>query len=420
MEDNTALDPFRLSAIADEVISINQSIAGSTTRRNHAELLGATRRIQRLLDTTVTELISAARHDDSAPPLESLLSDDGAIPRSQVHAEIDRLRIHRTFPEIADARSAGGVSTANVDVLARATRALTDQETEAMTGHGPALADAAARLGEDSFRKRVTRLRDKIRCDGGTTAAEQVIADAFVRVTPNRERDAYRLAGHLDPIRGASIHAAISREAATLAAEPGIAEGSTPAQLAAQALHDLVLRGDRMDRADAPRANVQIHVLADWDTLDSGPHDDAVAETHHGVAVGPNTIGRLCCDATLRRVAAAPDARVHVSHTRRTPTPAQRAALRALYPCCPISGAGWESIEIHHVVFFEQSQRTVLDELVPISRRWHHLIHDEGWQLTMATDRTLQLSRPDGTPFRTIAPPTPVIHSGRADHELAA
>ncbi len=68
-------------------------------------------------------------------------------------------------------------------------------------------------------------------------------------------------------------------------------------------------------------------------------------------------------------------------------------------------------------VFFRQSKRTVLSELVPISRRWHHLIHDDGWTLEMDPDRTLHLSQPDGTLFKTIAPPTPI---NQKDHDLAA
>ena len=113
-----------------------------------------------------------------------------------------------------------------------------------------------------------------------------------------------------------------------------------------------------------PRPGVQIHVLSDWDTLESGPHDGSIAETFDGAPIGTATLDRLCCDATMRRIATTPDAQVHVARTARSPSAAQRAALRALYPHCPISGAGWESIEIHHVIYYEQSQHTVLSELI--------------------------------------------------------
>ncbi len=271
--------------------------------------------------------------------------------------------------------------------------------------------------GEESFRKRVSRLRDKIRQDGGSTAAQQVEEDSFARITPTAGRDRYRLHGAFDPLRGAGIKAAIAREVAHLADDPELSRGMDGAQLSAQALHDLILRGDSVDRSDVPRASVRVHVLCDRDTLAAGQHEHTIAETLDGLPIGVGALGRLCCEATMRRVETAPDGGVTVSRASRSPSEAQRIALRSLYPVCPISGSGWESIEIHHTVFFGTSKRTVLSELVPISRRWHHLIHDGGWKLAMDPDRTLRLSRPDGTLERVIAPPVPI---NQADHQLAA
>lgn len=380
------------------------------------DLIPTARAIQRLTDALVAELVRCAANCDTSAPLETLLGGDGTVPRHQVRGEIERARILDDYPSIANGWGSGETPTANVDVLARITGPLNDAETEAFKQHEADLADAAARLSEESFRKRATRLRDKIRLDGGTSAATQVVNDSYARVSPNAERNAYRINGLIDPLRGAAINAAIERETKLLADDPALSEGMTPAQLSAQALHDLVLRGDSTDRTSLPRANVRLNVLCDRDTLASGPHDDTIAETHDGLSVGAGAIGRLCCDATIRRIDTAPDGDVHVSKTSRSPSETQRMALRALYPSCPISGAGWESIEVHHVILFSTSKRTVLSELVPISRRWHHLIHDEGWTLEMDHDRTLTLSRPDGTHFRTIAPPTPV----NQQHKLAA
>ena len=380
-------------------------------------LIPAAREVQRLTESLIAELVRSAASNGTSAPLETLLGGNGTVPRNQTRAEIERARVLDDYHAVAERWAAGGTPTANVDVLARITAPLSKTEAEAFREHEADLADAASRLGEESFRKRASRLRDKIRLDGGTTAAKQVADDSFVRLSPTADRNAYRIGGFIDPLRGAAIKAAIEREAKCLADDPALSEGMTPAQLSAQALHDLVLRGDSMDRASIPRANVRLNVLCDRDTLATGPHTDTIAETLEGLSVGAGAISRLCCYSTLRRIDTAPDGNVHVSRTSRAPSEAQRLALRALYPACPISGAGWESIEIHHVVFFSESKRTVLSELVPVSRRWHHLIHDEGWTLEMDADRTLRLSRPDGTPFRTIAPPVPI---NQHDHELAA
>ena len=155
--------------------------------------------------------------------------------------------------------------------------------------------------------------------------------------------------------------------------------------------------------------------------METGPHEATVAETEDGTTLDPATVGRLCCDAGLRRLDVLPDANVHVSQTARTATPAQKSALRAMYDGCPISGAPWSQCEVHHTVFYKDSGRTVLSELVPISRRWHHLVHEGGWTLSMDSERTLTLSRPDGTTEKSI--PSSPAHASRAnskEHALAA
>ncbi len=406
-----------------EVRSVLTPVAGALAsiptgdESDAGALLAATREIQRLLDGVITEIIRLSARCEAPLPAESLLGGSGTVPRSQIHAEIERARVAAAFPALAESHRTGRAHTGNIDVLARITRSMSNDELAAMRLHDQALADAAHRLGEESFRKRVSRLRDKIRTDAGDTAAQQAIEDSFARVTPNKERSSYQLHGNYDPIRGAAIKAAIAREAKFLADHPELCRDMNPAQIAAQAFHDLVLRGDSVDRASVPRPSVRIHVLADRDTLATGAHDNSIAETFDGLPIGPAVLGRLCCEATMRRIDTTPDGQVHVSRTARSPSETQRVALRALYPSCPISGVGWESVEIHHVIFFNESKRTVLSELVPISRRWHHLIHDGGWKLEMEADRTLRVSRPDGTLFQVIAPPVPI---NQADHTLAA
>ena len=59
-------------------------------------------------------------------------------------------------------------------------------------------------------------------------------------------------------------------------------------------------------------------------------------------------------------------------------------------------------------VFWEDDGETEIDNLLPISTTWHHRIHDKGWILKMAADRSLKLWRPDGTLERQIPPPTPI------------
>lgn len=70
-----------------------------------------------------------------------------------------------------------------------------------------------------------------------------------------------------------------------------------------------------------------------------------------------------------------------------------------MYPTCAFPGCdtGFNNCEIHHLLPFELGGNTDLDNLLPLCSRHHHVIHEPGWQLTLADDRTLTVHQPDGT-----------------------
>ena len=381
--------------------------------------LGGVRLLQRRAEAIIACLATQSQRiaANGGPAAEDALTRNNAVPLRQARTELRRATLLQQFPAVAAGFRSGDVSSANIDVLAGVTGRMTTDEIAALIADDDEIARSAARLGDDSFRRKITRKRDQQRKDGGKDAARQALDDSTTSIAAARDNTGYDIHGFLDPIRGASVKAAMEREARLVLQAP-THDGMTREQAMAQALHDLVLRGDATNplelsekgrtRLGATRANVNINVLVDRQTLEHGPHRETTCETESGLPLSPGDMGRLCCDATLRRIDTAPDGSVHVSRKTRTATAEQRAALRVLYPSCPLSGEGWDRIEVHHVIFYEQSQRTVLSELVPISRRWHHLVHDAGWRLDMDSDRTLHLYRPDGTHDRTIQPPTPV------------
>ncbi len=397
----------RLAAACDALVGVARVVAGEARSADRvAASMAKVRLLQRLtagVAASLTQAVVANQRAGVGPVAEEVLGGGGTVGRAEVRAEVDRAATCERFDRIGAALGAGAAHPGNVDVLARTASRMTDAEVTALAEHDGVLAEAAGRLSEESFRKRVQRLRDNIRADHGATAAEQAAAGSFARISPDRDRNGYRVAGWLDPLRGAAVQAALMRECRWLS-QAGDATAALDAdQIMAQALHDLILRGDATDRATgSARANVSVVVVTDRQTLGSGPHGATTAETDDGMALDPSTVGRLCCDATLRRVDGLGDAGVYVSRPTRTATAAQRAGLRAMYPGCAISGVPWSQCEVHHTVPYAESKRTVLPELVPISRRWHHLVHEGGWTLTMDENRTLRLSRPDGTHHRTI------------------
>lgn len=398
-----------------------------------ADLTGDARRLQRLIVAVLIGLgTKAEAHASSGvgPPVDDVLNAGGSVSAATVYRDRLRARMTESFPAIAQAVEAADVFPENLDVLARITGQMTVDEVTAMAEHDEVLADAAGRLGVDSFRKKLQRIRDRHRKDHGRTAQQQAKAQECARVSKTRDNNMHILFGKFDNIHGTGVGTAFQDEYRRLCDELGSGHGLTSDEISAQALHDLIIRG----AATAPTAEnnkpgVTIHVITDGQTLATGPHENSIIETVDGMPLCPEILGQLACDCVIQRVESLPDGKVNVSKTSRTATPAQKAALRALYDCCPISGVAWSQLEVHHVKFVSLGGETELCNLIPISRRWHHLIHDAGWRLDMDADRTLRLYRPSpdghltGELYRTIAPPVPVLYRGdtAADsHALAA
>ena len=89
-----------------------------------------------------------------------------------------------------------------------------------------------------------------------------------------------------------------------------------------------------------------------------------------------------------------------VGRRQRLATADQRRALRAMYASCfvPECPVPFDHCQVHHITPWTAGRgRTDLGQLVPACTQHHHLIHEGGWTLTLDPDRTLTITRPDGT-----------------------
>ncbi|MEO6571862.1 MAG: HNH endonuclease signature motif containing protein, partial [Ilumatobacteraceae bacterium] len=60
--------------------------------------------------------------------------------------------------------------------------------------------------------------------------------------------------------------------------------------------------------------------------------------------------------------------------------------------------------KLHHVVWWRNGGTTDLSNLLPICAQHHTKVHDAGWDLELANDRTLIIRFPDGTIHNTGPP----------------
>ena len=322
----------------------------------------------------------------------------GQVSADQARRETARVGAAHEIPGVADALSSGETTGEHVDVLARAWARLDDEQRNRFDTE--LLLSEAQRLPVETYRRLVKRHTDTAIGDHGLT-------DTLARRQRSEFRHWYdhgsgmgRFTGALDPERYETLCNAIEHHMTTLAGQGGEPVSKDPA-LAATALVDLVTGQSR--RGGLP----SITVIIDEQTLRTGPHDRSVTVTENAHHLPPETVSRLCCDATLRRVVF--DERrvpIDVGRKHRTATDAQWAALKAMHSTC-----AWDRCDTpiawcqaHHILEWEHNGATNLDNLVPLCNQHHHHVHEGRWKIVLAADRTLHIHRPDGTRQAVVRP----------------
>lgn len=144
-------------------------------------------------------------------------------------------------------------------------------------------------------------------------------------------------------------------------------------------------------------------IVTDARTAAEGRHDHTICELADGTPIPVATMQRFLCDAVLRAVFVEPDGSVRKMAEMRTPNRQQRRALAAIYATCahPDCTVPVTECKAHHIVWYSNQGPTLLDNLLPVCERHHHLLHEGGWSVTMTPDRTVTWTKPDGTIWRT-------------------
>jgi len=76
-----------------------------------------------------------------------------------------------------------------------------------------------------------------------------------------------------------------------------------------------------------------------------------------------------------------------------------------LYRSCALCETPFDLCQIHHVDWYTLGGLTDIGNLLPLCSRHHHLVHEAGWILHLAPDRTLTTTQP-GHNISVHPPPT--------------
>jgi hypothetical protein len=210
----------------------------------------------------------------------------------------------------------------------------------------------------------------------------------------------WNLSGKLDPVRGSELEGRLRTTIEALFHDKAPDDApSDPLErqdfLAAEAL--IAITEGKAGGSGVP----DVTVLIDEQTfLDGHRHDHSVIDAGLGrFGLPVETVRRWACIGTVTPVIVGADGvRLFLGRETRLANRAQRRALRVLYRTCALCETPFEHTQAHHVSYYGLQQGlTDIDNLVPLCGKHHHLVHEGGWRLHLASDRTLTVTKPDGT-----------------------
>jgi hypothetical protein len=437
---------------------------GVATPGECSELLGHTRMLRGWLDAfeaKVSSRLSEHHAAGQSAPAADTHTKCGGVSAAEGRRKERRSKTINDAPQFGDALAVGGIGAEHVDALAAGTSRLDDVIKAALLGQDDLL-EAARSQTPEQFGQTVRDRARTLEADHGIERNKQQRRQTFLSHKVNHDTGMHEGRFAFHPELGSRIFSAIDRQvlknikAGTARGEPEFVDRTFDyTQQVAVALGDIVTKAtstaptpanahthnghdghDGSSTSDDPsRATDQDHdasgatpghgcedfeagecrgieaditVIVDYQTAITGEfHDHSVCETSDGAVLPPASVQRLLCNGRVTPVIMDANGNpFNLGRSVRHANRHQRRALRAIYRSCGFPGCdvGFWKCEIHHIVPWELGGATDLANMIPTCSRHHHVIHEGGWQLHLAPDRTLTITQPNGQNYGTATP----------------
>ena len=359
------------------------------------------------LDRFETQI--ASRSNELNVSAADVLTRNAGISAAEAKARDRRSKALEEAASFGDALAEGVVSSAHTDALANATSRLDDATKQLFLEHEASLLDQATHSTPEEFARHCRQLKDRIAKDQGIERSERQRRDTTLRRSICPRTGMYRINAELDPELGHRIFTALDAEIAAMIATRGDTDTDHDERqidrnhLAANALARLVAGGHQAIRPAA--TEIVVHI--DLDTITNGLHEHSVCEFGDGTQIPVEMARRLACNADIIPVVLGGDSvPLDLGRAQRFANTDQRRALRAIHRTCAFDGCDtpFDKCEIHHITPWKHGGETNLADMAPICPGHHHNIHEGGWTLTIAPDRTITIRRPDGQHHSTTPP----------------
>lgn len=329
---------------------------------------------------------------------------------------LERAETTAAMPELGAALADGDIGVEHVDAANRARRRLDPALRAELDSRSSELAAQAKVMTPDEFAEALNRRARRLEEDAGVDRLRRQRGNNSVKTWVDQVSGMWNIRGSFDPVTGARLAQRLNDALNTRMTQP------TPENCPADAVARMDwLRAaaltDLLHNVTGANSGSGASILVVVDATDVATADnDGRPIVDWGIPV--EIPGRI-----LRDLYGHPDTTVDVIIVRneivlhapgqldlgrstRLANRAQRRVLRALYATCAIPGCSthFNLCAIHHVTWWERGGLTDLVNLLPMCSKHHHNVHDKGWELALAVDRTLTVRLPDGD-IMTTGPP---------------
>jgi len=395
--------------IPEIITRIDSSDVSGFSENDIRGALGDIASIQTWVDQRKIELTRRLQQLASQSPSihpQHVLATAGNTSRYDAYRELQRASTLDQFPDLAKVFASGHISTAHLDVMARALHQLDPQESGHLAKRGEWLNTIATHTTPDNFARAIKHEVARIHNDGGAAKLERQRRDAMLRHWVDCDSGMVHLHGRLDPESGLRVIGRIEQIAEQLfhgaIPETCPSDDRKQGHLAALALVTLLDASALInsETLSSHHSRAEVSVLIDYQSLVSGLHQHSVLHTGFETELPLETVRRMACEAEIIPVVLGKKGVVlDIGRSSRLASRYQRLALNAMYTHCAIPNCdvSINRCQPHHIRYWRNDGETDMKNLVPLCATHHRNVHENQWSLVLdPSTRQITVGYPDG------------------------
>ena len=388
----------------------NTAEAADATTKDRAVVVDATAAVTRIMAwCEAKQLAYATALANMGATPEDVMATASRSDARDVERIVKRANTASKAPTFGSALAAGEVAAGHLDQLGLSLRRLEPDQQASLLADEPRLLALAAKSTPDEFARALRAEERRLATDDGMARLEQQQRAVRLRRRVDMQTGMNIFTLNLDPVAGLKLYNQIKAATETLFHDktPDLCPSDPIEKQAFLAAHALL---NIIDSKGIKLGTPEIIVVVDTTTPDAtgAPTVDwgLPIEIPHRVLLDLFGVADLHTVVVRNGVVLHAPGELNLGRTTRLANRAQRRALRATYATCAIPGCAtrFDHCKIHHVKWWRDGGPTDLHNLIPICVRHHTLVHTGGWNLHLATDRTLTVTLPDTTTMTTGPP----------------